>query len=67
MQPELPCRNVGFEESLNGPFRGGRREAAAAEATDFTMADSQACNITDVVVFFFSFISYFLFKTQINN
>lgn len=51
MQPELPCRNVGFEESLNGPFRGGRREAVAAEAANITMADSKACNITDVVFF----------------
>lgn len=23
MQPELPCRNAGFEESLNAPFRAG--------------------------------------------
>lgn len=38
MQPELPCRNVGFEESLNGPFRGGWQEAAEAAASKISLA-----------------------------
>lgn len=38
MQPELPCRNEAFEESLNAPFRVGCPQITA----HITMTDSRA-------------------------
>lgn len=38
MQAEWPCRNGGFEESVNVPFRGGGPEITA----NITITDSEA-------------------------
>lgn len=48
MQPELPCRNEGFEESVNGPFRGGCPQITA----DITMTDSKA-SVAKCVFFYY--------------
>lgn len=38
MQAEWPCRNGGFEESVNAPFRGGGPEITA----NITITHSEA-------------------------